>query len=85
MLTVITAIFLCYLLILVFVFFYQRSLLYHPFENNYNTNEANFSYEEVFIPTSDGKKLKAWFHKKDLKEKCKDDVLEAAKTMVELE
>ena len=60
---------LCYLLVVIFVFFYQRNLLYHPFENNYNTDEANFIYEEIFIPTSDGKKLKAWFHKKDLKQK----------------
>ena len=69
MLTSVTIIILCYLLVVVFVFFYQRNLLYHPFENNYNTDQANFSYEEVFIPTSDNKKLKAWFHKKDLKKK----------------
>ena len=67
MLTSVTIVILCYLLVVVFVFFYQRNLLYHPFENNYNTDQANFSYEEVFIPTSDNKKLKAWFHKKDLK------------------
>tara|TARA_A100001011_G_scaffold109724_1_gene116293 strand:- start:7357 stop:8178 length:822 start_codon:yes stop_codon:yes gene_type:complete len=69
MFTSVTIIFLCYLLVLIFVFFYQRNLLYHPFENNYNTDTANFSYEEVFISTSDGKKLKAWFHIKDLKQK----------------
>ena len=69
MLTSVTIIILCYLLVVVFVFFYQRNLLYHPFENNYNTDQANFSYEEVFIPTSDNNKLKAWFHKKDLKKK----------------
>tara|TARA_B100000686_G_C16603365_1_gene869866 strand:+ start:184 stop:933 length:750 start_codon:yes stop_codon:yes gene_type:complete len=55
--------------LVVFIFFYQRNLLYHPFENNYTTDEANFSYEEIFIPTSNGQKLKAWFHKKDLKQK----------------
>ena len=69
MFTTITVIILCYLLILVFVFFYQRNLLYHPFENNYSTHQINFSYEEVFIPTFDGNNLKGWFHKKDLNNK----------------
>ena len=69
MFTLVTIVIACYLLVVIFVFFYQRNLLYHPFENNYNTEEANFSYEKIFIPTSDGKKLKAWFHKKDLKKK----------------
>ena len=69
MYTAITAIILCYLLILVFVFFYQRNLLYHPFENNYSSDKINFSYDEVFIPTSSGNNLKGWFHKKDLNKK----------------
>ena len=69
MLTTATIIILCYLLIVIFVFFYQRNLLYHPSENNYTSEKINFSYEEVFIPTSDGKKLKAWFHKKNIKQK----------------
>ena len=69
MLTLVTTVILCYLLVVIFVFFYQRNLLYHPFENNYSSDEANFEYEEVFVPTSEGKKLKAWFHKKDLREK----------------
>ena len=69
MLTSVTIVILCYLLVVVFVFFYQRNLLYHPFENNYNTDQANFSYEEVFILLLITKSLKAWFHKKDLKKK----------------
>jgi fermentation-respiration switch protein FrsA (DUF1100 family) len=69
MYTVAVIIILCYLLVVFFVFFNQRNLLYHPFENNYNKDEANFSYEEIFIPTSNGNNLKAWFHKKDLKQK----------------
>ena len=64
MYTAIITIILCYLLILVFVFFYQRNLLYHPFENNYSSDEANFEYEEVFVPTSEGKKLRPGFTKK---------------------
>tara|TARA_B100001029_G_C15040055_1_gene442947 strand:+ start:9 stop:800 length:792 start_codon:yes stop_codon:yes gene_type:complete len=59
----------CYLIVVAFVFFNQRNLLYHPFENNYNKDSANFSYEEIFIPTSNENNLKAWFHKKDLKQK----------------
>ena len=59
----------CYLIVVAFVFFNQRNLLYHPFENNYNKDSANFSYEEIFIPTSNGNTLKAWFHKKDLDNK----------------
>ena len=59
----------CYLFVVAFVFFNQRNLLYHPFENNYNKDSANFSYEEIFIPTSNENNLKAWFHKKDLKQK----------------
>ena len=69
MYTAIITIILCYLLILVFVFFYQRNLLYHPFENNYSTDQANFSYKEVFIPSSNGNNLKGWFHIKNLDEK----------------
>jgi fermentation-respiration switch protein FrsA (DUF1100 family) len=69
MYTAIITIILCYLLILVFVFFYQRNLLYHPFENNYSTDQANFSYKEVFIPSANGNNLKGWFHIKNLNKK----------------
>ena len=55
---------LIYLMVNFYIFFYQRNLLYHPFENNYSSDKANFSYEEVFIPASNGNNLKAWFHKK---------------------
>jgi fermentation-respiration switch protein FrsA (DUF1100 family) len=69
MFTALAIIILCYLLIVVFVFFYQRNLLYHPFENNYSTDKANFSYEEVFIPASNENNLKGWLHTKDLNSK----------------
>ena len=69
MFTASVKIILCYLLVVVFVFFYQRNLLYHPFENNYSTDKANFSYKEVFIPVSNGNSLKGWFHTKDLNNK----------------
>ncbi len=69
MFTASVIIILCYLLIVIFVFFYQRNLLYHPFENNYSTDKANFTYDEVSIPVSKEINLKAWFHKKDLEKK----------------
>ena len=69
MFTASVIIILCYLLVVVFVFFYQRNLLYHPFENNYSTDKANFSYKEVFIPVSNENSLKGWFHTKDLNNK----------------
>ena len=68
MLTFITTVILCYLLVVTFVF-YQRNLLYHPFENNYATDKANFEYEEIFVQHPMEKELKAWFHKKILKKK----------------
>ena len=74
MLTTATIIILCYLLIVIFIFFYQRNLLYHPSENNYTSDKINFTYEEIYIPTSEGKKLKAWFHIKDLKQKKNFDI-----------
>ena len=69
MYTTAVIIILCYLLVIFFVYFNQRNLLYHPFENNYNSDEANFPYEEIYIPTSNGNNLKAWFHKKNLEKK----------------
>ena len=55
MITLVTTVILCYLLIVIFVFFYQRNLLYHPFENNYSNDRPNFTYEKIFIQHSDGK------------------------------
>ncbi len=60
---------LAYLIILTFVYFYQRNLLYHPFENNYQNDKINFDYEEIFIEVNKEIKLKAWFINKDIKRK----------------
>jgi uncharacterized protein len=62
----ISSITLAYFVIILFVYFYQRSLLYHPSENNYLNNKINFNYEEVFIETDENIKLKSWFIEKDL-------------------
>ena len=62
-----SSIFLAYFAITIFIYFYQRNLLYHPNENNYLNDKINFDYEEVFIETEKEIKLKSWFIKKDLK------------------
>ncbi|MDA9625023.1 alpha/beta hydrolase [Candidatus Pelagibacter bacterium] len=56
-----------YILILIFIYFNQRNLLYHPAENNYLNDKIEFNYEEVWIQTEKDIKLKSWLIKKDLK------------------
>ena len=56
-----------YVLILIFIYFNQRNLLYHPAENNYLNDKIEFNYEEVWIQTEKDIKLKSWLIKKDLK------------------
>ena len=63
----ITSISLAYITILLLTYFYQRNLLYHPSENNYQGDSINFNYQEVFIEAEENIKLKSWFIKKDLK------------------
>jgi len=58
---------LAYIVIVLFVYFYQRNLLYHPSENNYLNDKISFNYKEIFIKTDENIKLKSWFIKKDLK------------------
>ena len=57
---------LIYLSILFLLFFFQRSLLYHPNENNYFGDKLKVNIEKVQIRTSDNINLLGWFHKKDL-------------------
>ena len=61
-----SSIILAYFLIILFVYFYQRNLLYNPSENNYLNDKITFNYEEIFIETDKKIKLKSWFIKKDL-------------------
>ena len=58
--------FFVYLFFLVFLYFYQRNLLYHPNENNYSGDNLKVNVEKVKISTSDNLKLNGWFHKKNL-------------------
>jgi uncharacterized protein len=62
----VSSVVLAYFIIILFVYFYQRNLLYHPSENNYLNNKITFNYEEIFIETDKKIKLKSWFIKKDL-------------------
>ncbi len=63
----ISSILVAYLVIIVFIYFYQRNLLYHPTENNYQNSESKFNYEEVHIKVENKIELKSWFIEKDLK------------------
>ena len=53
---------------LVFLYFYQRNLLYHPDETNYSNDKITVNIEKVNIKTSDNINLLGWYHEKNLKE-----------------
>tara|TARA_B110000027_G_scaffold118419_1_gene130404 strand:- start:275 stop:1093 length:819 start_codon:yes stop_codon:yes gene_type:complete len=65
-LKILIVVFIIYCLILIFLYFFQRNLLYHPLENKYSGDDLIVETEKVKIKTSDGIKLIGWFHKKDL-------------------
>ena len=62
-----SSIIIAYLVLLVFIYFYQRNLLYHPSENNYQNDKIQFSYDEIFIKVDEKIKLKSWIINKNLK------------------
>ena len=66
-LKILIVIFIIYFLILTFLYFFQRNLLYHPLENNYFGDELKVKIEKVKIRTSDNIELLGWFHEKDLR------------------
>ena len=61
-------IFCFYFIVLVFLYFYQRNLLYHPNENNYSGDKISVDIEKVKITTSDNIELLGWYHEKNLKD-----------------
>jgi fermentation-respiration switch protein FrsA (DUF1100 family) len=61
-------IFVIYFLVLVFLYFYQRNLLYHPNENNYSGDKISVDIKKVKIQTSDNIELLGWYHKKNIKD-----------------
>ena len=53
-----------YLAIIVAIYFYQRSLMYHPSENNYlDENQLNHKVEKIKIASDD--ELNSWYYKKN--------------------
>ena len=53
-----------YLAILVVIYFSQRSLMYHPSENNYlDENQLNHKVEKIKIASDD--ELNSWYYKKN--------------------
>ena len=62
-----SSIIVAYFVVVVFIYFYQRNLLYHPSENNYQNDEVKFDYEEVNIEVENEIKLKSWLINKDFK------------------
>ena len=56
-----------YLVLIIFIYFNQRNLLYHPKENNYQNDKVQFDYEEIFIKVDEEIELKSWIIKKDFK------------------
>ena len=68
LLQLILIIFFIYFLVLVFLYFYQRNLLYHPNENNYSGDKISVDIEKVKITTSDNIELLGWYHEKNLKD-----------------
>jgi len=68
LLQLILIIFLLYFFVLVFLYFYQRNLLYLPNENNYSGDKISVDIQKVKIPTSDNIELLGWYHEKNLKD-----------------
>ena len=58
---------LIYFFIVILTYFFQRSLLYHPSENNYLNDKLQVSIERVKIVTEDKIELISWYHEKDIK------------------
>ncbi|MDC0216210.1 alpha/beta hydrolase [Candidatus Pelagibacter sp.] len=58
-----------YLILISFLYFFQRNLLYHPTENNYYGDELKVSVEKIKIKTKDSLELISWFHKKNIRYK----------------
>mgnify|MGYP001344319997 CR=1 FL=1 len=55
---------LVYFIVLAIIYFSQRSLMYHPSENNYtDENKLNHKIEKIEIPSDN--KLTAWYFKKN--------------------
>ena len=56
-----------YIIVMIFLYFYQRNLLYHPTENNYSGDKLTVEIKKVKISTEDNLELLGWYHEKDNK------------------
>jgi len=67
---VIILIFAIYFILVLFLYFYQRKLLYYPTVNNYtDTTDLIHKIEKVNITTSDNNNILGWYHKKNISKK----------------
>ena len=57
---------LIYLIITLILYNSQRSLLYHPSENNYSGDKLTVSIDKIKIKNDDNIELLAWYHEKDI-------------------
>tara|TARA_A100001015_G_scaffold295322_1_gene374162 strand:+ start:715 stop:1515 length:801 start_codon:yes stop_codon:yes gene_type:complete len=64
---ILSSVIIAYISVIIFIYFYQRNLLYHPSENNYQNDKIQFIYEEIFIKVNEKINLKSWIIKKDFK------------------
>ena len=64
--TIILTFLFIYFFILFTTYFFQRSLLYHPKENNYFGDPLLVSIEKVKIKTQDNIELLSWYHDKNI-------------------
>jgi len=53
-----------YFVFLVFIYVFQRNLLYHPTINNYHGNKLTVAVEKLKIKTEDNIELLVWYHNK---------------------
>ena len=44
---ILSSLIVAYAVVIIFIYFYQRNLLYHPSENNYQDDKIQFSYDEI--------------------------------------
>ena len=65
-LSILGLVILIYLIITFILYSYQRNLMYHPVENNYQGDKLMVKIEKVNIKTEDNIDLLAWYHKKNL-------------------
>ena len=58
---VLIVIFIAYLIVVMFIYFYQRKLLYHPSENNY-LDETNLNHKIEKIYVQSDTELISWYY-----------------------